>query len=298
MFGSRGNHEARCGTAPFAPRMGTVTSGTTIIRYEDGQPLPPRPDELAIEEPLEICVEGQPVAVAMRTPGHDRELAAGWLVSEGIIRRADDIVEIVARPGEDPTRGAMVDVMLRDPGGFDVAKHRRNVLTNASCGLCGAASIEQVLREFPKIESSLRINAGILHGLPAALHSNQPAFQRTGGIHACALFDATGALISLREDVGRHNALDKLTGWALLESRLPLTESILLLSGRVSFEMIQKAVAAGIPIVAAIGAPSSLAAELARGCDLTLVAFLREHTFNVYWGAGRLGNFHHGAGRI
>lgn len=274
-----------------------MTAGTTIIRIEDGRPLPPRPDELAIEEPLEIRVEGQPVAVAMRTPGHDRELAAGWLLSEGIIRGRDGIADIVERPGQDPARGAMVDVMLRDPAAFDLARHRRNVLTNSSCGLCGAASIDQALRDFPKIESPLRISASVLHKLPAALAGNQPVFERTGGIHACALFDAGGALVALREDVGRHNALDKLAGWALLEGRLPLGECVLLLSGRVSFEMVQKSLAAGIPVVAAIGAPSSLAVDLAHACGITLVAFLREHTLNVYCGAARLSGNDHGAGR-
>jgi FdhD protein len=258
-----------------------------IFRFQDGQPLGSRPDEVALEEPLEIRVEGEPLAVAMRTPGHDRELAAGWLLSEGLITRADDLADIVARPGEDP-RAAMVDVMLRTPAAFDAAKHRRAALSNASCGLCGAASVAQVLRQFPKIDSAFLISASLLPLLPQRLMESQPAFQRTGGLHACGLFDAGGALVALREDVGRHNALDKLLGWALLEGRLPLKECLLLLSGRVSFEMMQKALAAGIPIVAAIGAPSSLAVEVAKESGQTLVAFLRGGGFNVYAGPKKI----------
>jgi FdhD protein len=223
----------------------------------------------------------------MRTPGQDRELAAGWLLSEGIVHRGDDVTDLVSRPGEDP-RSAMVDVMLRSPSAFDAVKHRRAALSNASCGLCGAASVAQVLREFPKIDSAFLISASLLPHLPKRMLESQPTFQRTGGLHACGLFDAAGALLALREDVGRHNALDKLLGWALLGGRLPLSECVLLLSGRVSFEMMQKALAAGIPIVAAIGAPSSLAIEVARGSGQTLVAFLRGSAFNVYAGPQRI----------
>ena len=264
-----------------------MTRALTIHRYENGEPRGARADDVAMEEPLEIRVEGEPLVVAMRTPGQDRELAAGWLLSEGIVRGAGEIADIVERPGED-ARAAMVDVMLRDASRFVAVKHRRNVVTNASCGLCGAASVAQVLRDFPKIESAFLISAKTLPLLPARLAENQPAFQRTGGLHACALFDAAGALIALREDVGRHNALDKLIGWALLGGRLPLSECVLLLSGRVSFEMMQKALAAGIPMVAAIGAPSSLAVELARDSGQTLAAFLRGENFNLYSGEKRI----------
>jgi FdhD protein len=259
----------------------------SILRFQDARPLGERPDEVAIEEPLEIRVEGELLAIAMRTPGHDHELAAGWLLSEGLITRKDDIAETVSRPGEDP-RAAMIDVMLRDPSAFDAAKHRRAVLSNASCGLCGAASIEQVLRQFPKIDSAVLISASVLLQLPERLLESQAAFRRTGGLHACGLFDSHGALLALREDVGRHNALDKLLGWALLEGHLPLSERILLLSGRVSFEMMQKALAGGIPLIAAIGAPSSLAVAVARESRQTLVAFLRGGAFNVYAGEKRI----------
>jgi FdhD protein len=259
----------------------------TILRFRDAHPLIREPDEVAVEEPLEIRVEGEPLAVAMRTPGQDRELAAGWLLSEGIIRRADDLVDLVERPGEDP-RSAMVDVMLRAPAAFDAVKHRRAAIANSSCGLCGAASVAQVLRTFPKIESAFLISASVFPALPPRLAQGQRTFQRTGGLHACGLFDAAGTLLALREDVGRHNALDKLLGWALLGGRLPLHETVLLLSGRVSFEMMQKALAAGIPVVAAIGAPSSLAIEVARASGQALVAFLRGGTFNVYAGEKRI----------
>ncbi len=260
----------------------------SILRFENAAPVARRMDDVAGEEPLEIRVEGEPLVVAMRTPGQDRELAVGWLVSEGIVRAQGEIADVVARPGEDMTRAAMVDVMLAESSRFEAAKHRRAVLSNSSCGLCGAASVAQVLRDFPKIEGAFLINANVLQGLPARLAEHQPIFQRTGGIHACALFDREGALIAAREDVGRHNALDKLLGWGLLAGRLPLADCVLLLSGRVSFEMIQKALAAGIPIVAAIGAPSSLAVELAGTSGMTLVAFLRERTFNVYCGEKRI----------
>ena len=259
-----------------------------IVRFENGAATAPSAEEVASEEPLEIRVEGEPLVVAMRTPGQDRELAAGWLLSEGLVRAAADIADIVARPDEDASRAAMVDVMLADSSRFHAAKHRRAVLSNSSCGLCGAASVAQVLRDFPKIETSFLINANVLQSLPMLLAENQPTFQRTGGIHACALFSLEGTLIAVREDVGRHNALDKLIGWALISGRMPLRDCVLLLSGRVSFEMIQKALAAGIALVAAIGAPSSLAVELATTSGMTLVAFLRERTFNVYCGEKRI----------
>ena len=255
-----------------------------IHRFENGLPTGTRPDEVTEESPLEIRVEGQPLAVAMRTPGHDRELTAGWLLSEGIITSADDITEMVAQPGE---KSAMVDAMLRNPSAFDAHKHRRAVLSNSSCGLCGVATVAQVLKDFPAVRSGNKIAASVLHTLPSQLSQNQPVFRRTGGLHACALFSTAGKLVALREDVGRHNALDKLLGWALLE-RVPIAEHVLMLSGRVSFEMAQKALAAGIAIIAAIGAPSSLAVDLARESGQTLVAFLKEQSFNCYTGPDRI----------
>jgi len=258
-----------------------------ILRYQEAQCLGPRTDYVATEEALEIRVEGELLSVAMRTPGQDEELAAGWLLSEGIISRASDIAEIIARPGDDP-RAGMVDVLLHDRAGFDAARHRRAAVANASCGVCGAASLEQALKSFPKIENAFLISASVLPLLPERLTAAQATFRRTGGLHACGLFDGEGNLVALREDVGRHNALDKLLGWALREGRLPLSESVLLLSGRVSFEMAQKALAAGVPVIVALGAPSSLAIDAARHGDQTLVAFLRGQAFNVYSGEKRL----------
>ena len=271
-----------------------MTHEVTIHRLADGSTPGSSTDEVVIEEPLEIRIEGAPVAIAMRTPGQDEELAAGWLLSEGIAKSAADIAAIVPKPGGDGQRAAMVDVMLRDPARFDAARHRRSLVSNASCGLCGAATVDQVLRDFAKVTSPFCIGANLLSGMPGLLFAGQTAFRRTGGVHACGLFDAAGKLIALREDVGRHNALDKLLGRALLDGMLPLSQHVIFLSGRVSFEMIQKALAAGVPVVAAIGAPSSLAIDLAVRGGQTLVAFIRGATMNVYAGIERL----HGAGRL
>jgi len=260
----------------------------TIHRFTDGTTPEPCADEVVIEEPLEIRIEGTPVAIAMRTPGQDEELAAGWMLSEGIVNSAADIAAIVPRPGGDGQRAAMVDAMLRDPARFDAARHRRSLVTNASCGLCGAATVDQVMRDFANVTSQFCIGADLLGAMPALLSAQQGAFRRTGGAHACGLFDATGKLIALREDVGRHNALDKLLGRALLDGLLPLSQHVIFLSGRVSFEMMQKALAAGVPMVAAIGAPSSLAIDLAQKSRQTLVAFIRGATMNVYAGVERL----------
>ncbi len=265
----------------------------TIHRFADGITPGPGRDEVVIEEPLEIRIEGAPVAIAMRTPGQDEELAAGWLLSEGIANSATDIAAIVTKPGGDDQRAAMVDVMLRDPSRFDATRHRRSLVTNASCGLCGAATVDQVLRDFANVTSQFCIGANLLLEMPALLTAQQGAFRRTGGVHACGLFDAAGKLLAVREDVGRHNALDKLLGRALLDGLLPLSQHVIFLSGRVSFEMMQKALAAGVPVVAAIGAPSSLAIGLAENSGQALAAFIRGGTMNVYAGIGRL----RGAGR-
>jgi FdhD protein len=270
-----------------------MTREVPIHRFEDGNFLGTQPDEVAIEEPLEIRVEGESLAIAMRTPGHDEELAAGWLLSEGIAQSAEEIAAIVPRPGGDTERAAMVDVMLRDKSRFVAAKHRRGTVTNASCGLCGAATVDQVMRDFPAIQIPFCIPAVRLLEMPALLTAQQGAFRRTGGLHACGLFDAEGRLLAIREDVGRHNALDKLLGWALLGGHLPLSRHVVFLSGRVSFEMMQKSLAAGVPLVAAIGAPSSLAIDLASKSGQALAAFIRGRTMNVYAGIEKLS----GAGR-
>ena len=268
-------------------------------------------DFLAAEEPLEIRIEGHSVAVVMRTPGEDRELAAGFLVTEGLVHSAGDLVDIRHRPhcllsvlgdgrrrGEAdeavngelliPSDGNVINVRLKSPESLDLKRLTRHVFRSSSCGICSKASIEGVRQQFPPIEDDFEVASQVLLGLPAVLASAQETFKRTGGLHACALFDPDGNLLVLREDVGRHNALDKVIGWALLRDRLPLRKHILLLSGRTSFEMMQKALAAGIPIVAAISAPTSLAVEFAHDSGQTLVGFLRGERMNIYAGANRV----------
>jgi FdhD protein len=258
-------------------------------------------DFIAAEEPLEIRVENQGIAVVMRTPGEDRELAAGFLLTEGIIRGIDDVKEIRHRPhcqlhdrslqyGSALVRseGNVIDVWLKNPASIDLQKLSRHVFTSSSCGICSKASIEAVRQQFPPLQSYCEVDSQVILALPEALAAAQETFKRTGGLHACALFDLTGQLLALREDVGRHNALDKVIGWALLNDRLPLSEHILLLSGRTSFEMMQKSLAGGVPIVAAISAPSSLAVEFAQDSGQTLVGFLRGERMNDYAGAERV----------
>jgi FdhD protein len=237
-------------------------------------------DIVTVEEPLEIRVEGNPLAVIMRTPGHDRELAAGFLLTEGIIRSARDLFDVSTCVNTKDS--SAVDAALANPAGFNPAKFSRHVMTSASCGICGKTSIDLALKKRAPLDDTVRVEPGIILALPRRLGSMQSAFRATGGIHACGLFDATGRLLSIHEDVGRHNALDKLIGRALLEGSTPLVGHIVLLSGRASFEMIQKAHAAGIPIVAAIGAPSSLAVEFARAAGVTLCGFVRGRTMNLY----------------
>jgi FdhD protein len=258
---------------------------TTIVRYHDGNSLPDQPDEVAVEEPLEIRVEGQSIAVVMRTPGQDRELAAGFVLTEGIVRDGWEIFEITSCLTTKEQTGNVVDVTLTDPARFDAAKLSRHVFSSSSCGICGKATIEATMQQFPAIGIPRSFDPKILLQLPEKLGAAQETFQRTGGLHACALFDLAGELLLLREDVGRHNALDKLIGHQLLAKRIPLGDCILLLSGRVSFEMTQKALAAGIAIIAAISAPTSLAVEFARANNQTLIGFLRGETMNVYAGA-------------
>lgn len=259
-----------------------------VVRYREGKPLPAETDEAAVEEPLEIRVEGRSVAVVMRTPGHDRELAAGFALTEGIVRHATDIFEITSCLTTGESAGNRVDISLVDPARFDLDRLSRHVFSSSSCGICGKATIESALQQFPPIAAAPSVDAQVLLRLPEKLAAAQTTFQRTGGLHACALFEATGELRLLREDVGRHNALDKLIGHQLLAENLPLGNCILLLSGRVSFEMTQKALAAGIAVIAAISAPTSLAIEFARANNQTLVGFLRGETMNVYAGTERV----------
>ncbi|HXE72469.1 MAG TPA: formate dehydrogenase accessory sulfurtransferase FdhD [Candidatus Nitrosotenuis sp.] len=249
-------------------------------------------DRLATEEPMEIRVAaaGPPasVAVTMRTPGHDFELAAGFLFSEGILDHPGQVRRI-AYCHQGPATYNVVTVEL-DPGiDLDLARLSRHVYTSSSCGLCGRASLEAVSRRCPPLPADdLRVPPSLLHGLPARLRAAQALFGRTGGLHAVSLFDARGNLLATREDVGRHNAMDKLVGGLFLTGSLPACGRIVLFSGRASFELVQKAALAGIPLAAALGAPSSLAVELARAAGMTLVGFLSEGRFNVYCGAWRL----------
>ena len=228
-------------------------------------------DVVAVEEPLEIRVNGSPVAVTMRTPGHDEELALGFCLSEGMRpQRAASPADLAANT---------VDVQAP---GFDPERLRRSFYVSSSCGICGKGAIDAVAVEAPRVDSELRLPAALLVSLPERLREGQGAFAATGGLHATGLFDRDGALVCLREDVGRHNALDKVLGWAFLEDRLPLSDRALCLSGRIAFELVQKAAVAGCPILVAVGAPSSLAVELARDRKITLCGFTREGRMNVY----------------
>ena len=274
----------RCAVAGVAMQAARTF---TIRRLSPRTGLRAVADAVAVEEPLEIRVEGQPVAVVMRTPGEDRELAAGFLLTEGVIRSARDVFDITTCVAGGGT-GNVIDVALRQPERFDAARLSRHVFTSSSCGVCGKVTIDAVLRQHKALRDRTRMTAKTILALPARLRRGQAAFHETGGLHACALFSAEGVLLAVREDVGRHNALDKLIGHALLAGLTPLAGHAALLSGRSSFEMMQKAHAAGIAIVAAIGAPSSLAVEFARGAGQTLCGFVRGRTMNVYAGAQRV----------
>ncbi|HEY8492738.1 MAG TPA: formate dehydrogenase accessory sulfurtransferase FdhD [Myxococcota bacterium] len=246
------------------------------------------PDPVVVEEPLEIQVDGRPLVVTMRTPGHDAELAAGWLFAEGLIESREDLLALEADAGAPGPNVA--GVRLRDARAADAARARA-FLSASACGVCGKSAIEQVFaRGLPALPAGRpRIARARLEALPAGMRAAQPLFARTGGLHAAALFTAGGALVVLREDVGRHNAVDKVVGERLLAGALPqLADCVLLLSGRAGFEIVQKAARAGIPVVAAVGAPSSLALRVAERCGMTLVGFLRADRFNVYTGMDRL----------
>jgi len=235
------------------------------------------PDRVAVEEPLEIRVNGDSVAVTMRTPGHDEDLALGFCLSEGI--------PAVSAQLPDDLAANTVEV---DAPGFDASSLRRSFYTSSSCGVCGKGALESVAVEAPPIESDLRVSHEVVQGLPGTLREAQAAFEATGGLHATGLFDTNGELLCLREDVGRHNALDKVVGWAYTGGRLPLANSILCVSGRLSFELVQKAAVAGCPVLVAVGAPSTLAVELARDRGITLCGFVRGGTFNVYSASRRI----------
>jgi FdhD protein len=261
------------------------------IRRIEGPGSRPAVDTLAAEEPLEIRVGGEAVAVTMRTPGADFELAAGFCLTEGLVSEPDDIVHIRYCAGTDPETGLqtynVVDIALR--GGGTVAPDlRRNVYTTSSCGICGSASIDAIRRSYPDIDDPVRVPAETIVDLPERMRAAQRVFDRTGGLHAAARFAADGGLLDLREDVGRHNAVDKVVGHAALSGALPLSGEVLMVSGRVAFEIVQKALRARIPVIAAVSAPTSLAVEAASKAGMTLVGFVRGDRMNVYCGGDRI----------
>ena len=274
------------------------TARRRVLRVSLDGGAAPRADLLAAEEPLGIRIGGQAVTLTMRTPGDDLDLVAGFLVSEGIARSAADIADMRICSGErcghdhdddHEDLGNVADVTLA-PGNVLRDGQRRNFLTSSACGVCGKTSIAElsVPGNYDLSRDAARVTPEVLAGLPDALRAAQRVFDRTGGLHAAGLFTAAGDLLAVREDVGRHNAVDKIVGWALRAGRLPLSGCVLLVSGRASFELVQKAVLAGIPVLAAVSAPSSLAAELAADSGLTLVGFLRGTSMNVYTGAERV----------
>jgi FdhD protein len=234
-------------------------------------------DRLAVEEPLEIRVNGRPIAVTMRTPGHDEELVLGFCLSEGIPARAARLPDDLA--------ANTVEVDARD---FDEASVARNFYTSSSCGVCGKGALEAVAVEAPRVVGDLRVGSELVASLPDRLRAGQAAFAATGGLHATGLFSLAGELLCLREDVGRHNAMDKVIGWALANDLLPLGERLLCVSGRLSFELVQKAAVAGCPVLVAVGAPSTLAVELAADRGITICGFVRDGRVNVYSEAWRL----------
>ena len=244
-----------------------TTTRVRLTRVPGGEAA----DVLAVEEPLEIRIGGEPVAVTMRTPGHDEELALGFCLSEGLR-------PLSARVPDDLAANT-VDV---DAPGADLGRLQRSFYTSSSCGVCGKGALDAVAVEAPRVESDLRVPASVVSELPDLLRSAQPAFAATGGLHAAGLFSTEGELVVVREDVGRHNALDKVIGRAFLDGLLPLSGSLLCVSGRLSFELVQKAAVAGCPVLAAVGAPSSLAVELAADRGITLCGFVRGGSLNVY----------------
>ena len=276
------------------PRVGSKVR-TRITVVEQGR-RKLRDDHLATEEPLEIRLQAgddtQTVAVTMRTPGHDFELAAGFLHNEGIISEPamlSGITYCVDADVDAEQRYNIVNVGLRLPRLPELATLERHFFTTSACGVCGKASLDAIaMRDCPALPAGPLLTPSQLTALPQALRAGQGLFDATGGLHAAGLFDAGGTLLCLREDVGRHNAVDKLIGWALMQRRLPLHDCILLVSGRTSYEILQKSTVAGVPVVCAISAPSHLAVELARRFGVTLVGFLRGERFNVYAGAERI----------
>jgi FdhD protein len=265
---------------PFSMMTASLVRPVRVLHLSvDG--LESRADVAATEEPMEVRVNDEPFAVIMRTPGADRELAAGFLLAERIVLSAQDIEGIE----RDPQGTNVINVRIvaaRAEALASQADRRRRVVMNSSCGLCGRATIESLTVEAPEIPADWKIPASVILALPGALRSGQAVFDETGGLHAAGLFDRAGTLQMMAEDVGRHNAVDKVVGRMLLDGRVPLADSILFVSGRTSYEIVQKAYLAGVPIVGAVSAPSSLAVELAEEAGITLLGFVRGSTFNLY----------------
>lgn len=266
---------------------------TQVSEWDDGK-VARKDDYLAAEEPLEIRVGDDPLSVTMRTPGHDLELAAGFLFTEGLVTQRAQIVSLDHEEGDgERNRGNVVRAALSPEAAPDFEQMRRHFFAASGCGICGKASIDSVRsRTLEPPNSNFRLDPEVLVRLPESLRESQAVFGRTGGLHAAALFTAAGELLVLREDIGRHNAVDKVIGWALLENRVPLSDSILLVSGRGGFEIVQKAIVGGLPVVASVSAPSSLAVQLARELRQTLIGFLRGRRFVIYAGEERMQQAH------
>ena len=262
-----------------------IISITAVSEWCD-RVVRPLDDYLAGEEPLEIRIGDLPLTVTMRTSGHDEELAAGFCLTEGLITSRAEIASV---QHENAVGSNIVLVTLAPNVAFDAQAHRRNFYTASSCGICGKASIEAVrLRNIKPPNPECIVNPEVLCELPDRLRAAQQVFSRTGGLHAAALFSSTGELLAVREDIGRHNAVDKVIGWALMQGLVPLSNVLLLVSGRGGFEIVQKALAAGVPLLASVSAPSDLAVRLAREFGMTLVGFLRGRRFVIYSGSARL----------
>jgi FdhD protein len=266
-----------------------AAKSTQVTEWDNGQPRSVL-DELAVEEPLEICVNGQPAGVTMRTPGDDFELAAGFLFTEGVVVRRDDIARISYGQGPDgQVSGNRVEVAVSTLRDVELTKLQRVADATSSCGVCGRASIDSVRsRGLRPVRAEHVIDAAVVTNLPAALRESQRVFGRTGGLHAAGWFQLDGTMSGVCEDIGRHNAVDKVIGRALLQNQVPLLSAVLVVSGRGGFEIIQKAIVAEIPIVASVSAPSSLAVQLAREFNQTLIGFLRGRRFIVYSGDHRI----------
>lgn len=277
------------------PRKRHSIDLTQVIEWDGGR-IERKQDYLAAEEPLEIRIGEHPVTVTMRTPGDDAELAAGFLLTEGLVSQREDILNLRVAgeqpEGNGPVTGVRENLVLVDlalSAVFDPEKIRRNFFAASSCGVCGKTSIDAIRsRALRAPNPDFRIDPEMLTRVPDSVRAAQAVFGRTGGLHAAGLIDQNGNVLVVREDIGRHNAVDKVVGWALLENRGPLSELILFVSGRGGFEIVQKAIVAGVPAVACVSAPSSLAVRLARELQITLVGFLRERRFVVYAGDGRI----------